>query len=436
MKSSCVARCCLATALILCVGALSGCSGLVKLSSDLRETARDIRLVSGTVTSPACRDCETIIVVLADEAGSSVDNYRVFERPGAFRLAALATSRYLFAFQDLNGDFEFQSDEPSGWFDLRDASFFFGQAEDIGIVLSGDAGRRRPASLGNLFDLRGSTLGRVDVQLGKPARLDDARFSPEAAAMGMWQPLRFMKEGYAGIYFLEPYAADKTPVLFVHGIAGSPRDLDDVIAVLDRRRFQPWLMNFPSGLDIRALGDGLVGLLAELRHRFGFAELHIVAHSMGAVVVREYLAECARSGGCDYARRFISISAPFGGDSAARLGVEYAPVVMPVWRSLASDGTFIKRLFDEPLPDSVTHFLVFGFRNSATLRSASGDGVIPLASQLRPEAQTQARALRGFDEDHMSILANQQVLRYIKEILEGRDQRRPARPQRAMPGGL
>ena len=35
---------------------------------------------------------------------------------------------------------------------------------------------------------------------GKPARLDDARFSPEAAAMGMWQPLRFMKEGYAGIY--------------------------------------------------------------------------------------------------------------------------------------------------------------------------------------------------------------------------------------------
>jgi hypothetical protein len=36
----------------------------------------------------------------------------------------------------------------------------------------------------------------------------------------------------------------------------------------------------------------------------------------------------------------------------------------------------------------------------------------------------------------MSILANQQVLRYIKEILEGRDQRRPARPQRAMPGGL
>ena len=84
------------------------------------------------------------------------------------------------------------------------------------------AGRRLPASLGNLFDLRGSTLGRVDVQLGKPARLDDARFSPEAAAMGMWQPLRFMKEGYAGIYFLEPYAADKTPVLFVHGIGWQP----------------------------------------------------------------------------------------------------------------------------------------------------------------------------------------------------------------------
>jgi hypothetical protein len=109
---------------------------------------------------------------------------------------------------------------------------------------------------------------------------------------------------------------------------------------------------------------------------------------------------------------------------------------MPVWRSLASDGTFIKRLFDEPLPDGVTHFLVFGFRNAATLRSASGDGVIPLASQLRPEAQLQARALRGFDEDHMSILGNRQVLLYVKEILEGRDQRRPVRPPRAMSSGL
>ena len=436
MKSSCVARYILAAAIILSVGALSGCSGLVKLSSDLRETTRDIRLVSGTVTSPVCRDCETIVVVLSDEAGQNVDNYRVFERPGMFRLAALATSRHLFAFQDLNGDFEFQPDEPSGWFDLRDASFFFGQAENVEIKLSVDSGRPMPARLGNLFDLRGSTLGRVDVQLGKPARLDDARFSAGAAAMGMWQPLRFMKEGYAGIYFLEPYAKDKTPVLFVHGIGGSPRDLEDIIAALDRRRFQPWLMNYPSGLDIRALGDGLLGLLAELRHRFGFAELHLVAHSMGGIVVREYLAECTRSDGCDYARRFVTISAPFGGDSAARLGVEYAPVVMPVWRSLASDGTFIKRLFDEPLPDGVTHFLVFGFRNSATLRSASGDGVIPLASQLRPEAQLQARALRGFDEDHMSILANPQVLRYIKEILEGGDQRRPARPPRAMSGGL
>ena len=436
MKSSCVARYILAAAIILSVGALSGCSGLVKLSSDLRETTRDIRLVSGTVTSPVCRDCETIVVVLSDEAGQNVDNYRVFERPGMFRLAALATSRHLFAFQDLNGDFEFQPDEPSGWFDLRDASFFFGQAENVEIKLSVDSGRPMPARLGNLFDLRGSTLGRVDVQLGKPARLDDARFSAEAAAMGMWQPLRFMKEGYAGIYFLEPYAKDKTPVLFVHGIGGSPRDLEDIIAALDRRRFQPWLMNYPSGLDIRALGDGLVGLLAELRHRFGFAELHLVAHSMGGIVVREYLAECTRSDGCDYARRFVTISAPFGGDSAARLGVEYAPVVMPVWRSLASDGTFIKRLFDEPLPDGVTHFLVFGFRNSATLRSASGDGVIPLASQLRPEAQLQARALRGFDEDHMSILANPQVLRYIRGTLEGGAPRRRAPPPRAMSGGL
>ena len=98
---------------------------------------------------------------------------------------------------------------------------------------------------------------------------------------------------------------------------------------------------------------------------------------------------------------------------------------MPVWRSLAPDGSFIKRLFDEPLPEGSTHYLLFGFRNSATLRTASGDGVIPLTSQLRAEAQEQSRAVRGFDEDHMSILGNTQVLRYVNEILEGHDRRLP-----------
>jgi len=54
-------------------------------------------------------------------------------------------------------------------------------------------------------------------------------------------------------------------VLFVHGINGTPRDFKAIIQGLDRKSFQPWVLDYPSGLDLRALGDGLVGILAELR---------------------------------------------------------------------------------------------------------------------------------------------------------------------------
>jgi hypothetical protein len=122
---------------------------------------------------------------------------------------------------------------------------------------------------------------------------------------------------------------------------------------------------------------------------------------------------------CDYVRSFTSISSPFGGASAARSGIAYAPVVMPVWRSMAPESDFLRELFATPLPRGVHHHLLFGYHNTSTLSSQSGDGTIPLASQLRAAAQEQAKSLHGIDEDHMSILANAQTWRYVEAIIAG-----------------
>jgi hypothetical protein len=42
---------------------------------------------------------------------------------------------------------------------------------------------------------------------------------------------------------------------------------------------------------------------------------------------------------------------------------------------------------------------------------------VAVSSELRPEAQDEARSLRGFDEDHTSILRSAEVAAYLNGIL-------------------
>lgn len=404
-------------AMLACLSILSGCSNLARLAADIRETGDRLRVISGRIVSPVCKDCEVIVVVTGDDQGQEVHNYRVFERPGNFRVAALRDSKFLIAFQDMNRDFAYQADEPAVWHDLSGSGIDAGDVAGVELYLPGPTDRPVPPALKRLFDLRGSTLGKIDVQVGNVLALDDERFSQQSASMGMWEPIGFMKSGRAGIFFLEPYDPARIPVLFVHGINGSPRNFTKMIQGLDARKFQAWVLNYPSGLDLRALGDGLVGLLAELRHRYGFNTLHYVAHSMGGLMVREYMAECVRAKTCDYAGNFVSISTPFGGVASTALWIDYARVVMPVWRNLVPDGPFLKDLLISPLPPGVRHTMMVTYRNASRLSRDSGDGVIPLESQLRREAQRQATVIRGFNEDHIGVLQSMETIEELNQAL-------------------
>lgn len=398
---------------------MAGCTNFSALHKDMQESRSQLGRIAGEALSESCPDCPIVLVTLEKPDSAHVHTYRVYERAGAFSLFTRGVSRYLFAFNDLNNDFQFQESEPHAWLRLPESFGAGAQIENLKLTLTTRAERPLPA-FGNLFDLRGADSGSIDVQLGTPAHLGDPRFDDDIAGIGLWQPWRFMKEGYAGVYFLDKYDPGKTPVLFVHGINGSPRSFAMLAGSLDRSRFQPWVFYYPSGFELSAMGDGMFGLLSELHHRYGFNDLHIVAHSMGGLVSRGYLKTCAGTDTCRYLRSFISISSPFGGHEAARSGVDYAPAVIPVWRSMVPSSRFLRTLFAEPPPAGVAHHLLFGYRNNAVVGSGSSDGTVSLSSQLRPEAQNQAASVRGFDEDHMSILDAVEVLEYINRLLEAR----------------
>jgi hypothetical protein len=395
----------------------AGCANFNKLDADLRSAERELSLVSGHLKSSVCGSCSFVLLALG-EAGRDVDNVQIYDGAGQFRMQISASTRALFVFHDMNGDGRHQATEPSFVYKIERAHSC-PKLNDLVLDVGGLGAGNGPVEAFSETE-SSSWLGMFPVSMGQVESLSADRFSDQNAEFGMWQPISFMKMGYAGIYFLEQYSPDKIPVLFVHGVNGTPRHFEPLINALDRTKYQPWVVYYPSSIKLRTLGNQLYTLMGLMHKRHRFSRLHVVAHSMGGLVAREYLARCAMHNGCSYLQTFSSISSPFGGHPAAVLGVKYAPVAMPVWEHLVPDSAFLQRLFEHPLPNKLPHYLIFSYRNSGVLGSESGDGVVSLVSQLRPAVQQQAREIRGFDEDHMSILASSQVHRYIIDLL-GRD---------------
>ena len=113
-------------------------------------------------------------------------------------------------------------------------------------------------------------------------KLTEPRFSDETAKQGMWRPLDFLTGGNAGIYFLEPYSDPKTPILFVHGINGSPRNFAYLTEHIDdRAHFQPWLFYYPSGAHLENVAKRLNQMVEQLQGQYKFKKIVVIAHSMG-----------------------------------------------------------------------------------------------------------------------------------------------------------
>jgi pimeloyl-ACP methyl ester carboxylesterase len=142
----------------------------------------------------------------------------------------------------------------------------------------------------------------------------------------------------------------------------------------------------------------------------------VVAHSMGGLVAREFI-NIQHSHKTPLVDSFISISTPWNGHATAASGVKYAPVVIPVWRDMVPGSPFLKKLVADPL-QNIPHYLLFGFKGSSKVAGQTSDGVVTIRSQLRPVTQEQAQLVRGFDEDHVSILENTDVSALINRILK------------------
>jgi pimeloyl-ACP methyl ester carboxylesterase len=381
----------------------------------------------GTVATDSPR-AHPLVVVLARWEGESlvlVDHF-VRDRPGAFFFTAAAGRYVVSAFEDTNANLRYEPDEPA--IPLSDAPTIdatVGEVvSNIELVVRSDrrAGFAESIDVSALIarthnDQMNVSFGHVKVR-GEVAPLADPRFALENGGKGLWEPFDFLLEVGAGIYFLQPYEPGKTPVLFVHGMGGSPREFAHLIANLDRSRFQPWVFYYPSGTYVERVAGHLLELVVELRIRHRFERVVVVAHSMGGLLSRAFIMQREAAGGETLVSPFVSISTPWGGHASAQQGVDRAPVVVYSWEDMAPKSSFLRELFARPLPDDLCHHLIFGYERNELRPGASSDKVIDVSSQLRFEAQREARSVYGIEADHASILRSAETSMVLNELLE------------------
>ncbi len=262
-------------------------------------------------------------------------------------------------------------------------------------------------------------LSNIEGQsaLGEVVSLTDARFSKRNSQLGLWRPADYARATNAGVYFIEPYVPHKTPVLFVHGINGSPAQFLYLLERLDRSRFQPWVYAYPSGTHLEVVVEHLDRTITTLERRYRLDALVVIAHSMGGLVARSFILRHSLMPGATPIPLFVSLSTPWDGHGSAALGVKHSPVVVDAWRDLVPGSPYLRGLFVTRLPDATRHWLLFTFNRRKTSFGESSDQSVSVASQLNASAQSEAARVVGFNNTHDGVLRDAAVATLINEAL-------------------
>jgi len=280
------------------------------------------------------------------------------------------------------------------------------------IVITDSSAVEVPPIFGDQFT---QLVDRLLKTIGEVTTLDDPRFSDSMVSKGVYQPVEFFRSAGPRLYMLQPYNPRLLPVVFVHGMNGSPRSFREMIAGMDNTRFQPWVFYWPTGMPVEISGWALDQSLEYLSYRYGFDRCDLIGYSMGGLVARTALNIRAKENRPLVVRNFVSISTPWGGDPAATKGVNLSPVVVPSWRNMDPTGVYLKTLFDQSWPPGVRYSLFFGYGGGGG--SKNTDGTVSLESVLKREAEDHASYIFGFDDDHVSIPSDPDVIEKLSAQL-------------------
>lgn len=390
--------------------AIPGCS-LNEISKQTK-IVEDIGYIKGNIRLTSNRKGPVIVLHLEDHKGVPALRSRVFATSnGDFHFVALPGEHYIAAFIDSNKDGHYQQGEHGN---------FYGSPTIINVAPHQTVILKTITIAGPLP--KSSTKHKavdktraVWTNIGQVTTLNDPRFARKNYDMGLWKPFDFLDVAEGGLFFLQKYQRRKVPVIFVHGAKGGPADWKPVIKRLDKRRFQAWVLYYPSGMRLDTISDYLVEAISRLQVKYGFERYYVVAHSMGGLVTRSFVKKNVEraNGSLTTPRLVVTINSPMNGMDSASSGVKYSPIVVPSWRDIESGSSFLKEIHEWNWPQEVPYHLVVSYKDGK-----SGDGVASLQSSVPLKLQSESTRLYVFNNTHVGTLSDKKFLVLLNRILK------------------
>ncbi len=331
---------------------------------------------------------------------------------GMYRFYVPPETYYIAAYQDLNKDGLYQRSEAAAIYGGTSSA----DAKPITIKV-GDKVKLATLTVArplvsdkktdNLsFEIKGDHTGEV-------VSLDNPKFEQEVSSLGLWQPITFLEQHGVGLYLLQPYSPNLTPVIFIHGAGGDPRNFSMMIDSLDRNNYQPWVLHYPSGISLDIVSDYLVRSINKLHAQYQFKQFSLVAHSMGGLVLRSTVMKYQNSEHEAKITSAMTINSPMMGMASAAAGVVMSPIVVSSWRDVAEGSQFIDDVISWPWPKNIPYYLVFSYETGE-----GDDGVVSLESQIPVSLQEEATKLYGFNAGHASALSDADFISLFKRLME------------------
>ncbi len=375
-----------------------------------RRSSNKTAMIIGNVASANSSQQPVLVVAYAQGLKNRKRSDRIYsvilDEPGEFMLYVPAGDYRVFTIVDFNNNNRFEQFETSGTFN---ETIFLKMGEvksDIRIESKEEplVSVVFPEKLGVAYDFDSVEYGWSN---GEIVKIYDAIFSPKNAEAGLWSADRFIKIFGANIFLVEEYDPEKIPILFVHGIQGSPQEWIPFYIRMDKSRYQPLLFYYPSGMRLELVTRILFERLKALNNQYRFKKMAVTAHSMGGFVTQTLLTERDLKKDLDFVKLYITLATPWTGFESADLAIATSPVVLPSWIDVSSRSVFIKKLLKKTLPKDIPYYLFYGKNDQVSGGKA-----------LDQRAFMNAKAKLGFQVNHASILSDKKVWLAYQQILD------------------
>lgn len=190
---------------------------------------------------------------------------------------------------------------------------------------------------------------------------------------------------------------EQQPIILLHGLFQSPACWLWFKFCLHRQGFSSLhTIALPPWKDVEILTERLAKRVDELRQTNGRKKVHLIGHSMGGIIARNYL---QIRGGADKVDHCLLIATPNGGSKLAPF------TLSSLGRLLMPGSPFLQRLATTPLPQEA---------RISTIYSRHDNMVLPYEHARLDGAHNIELSGSG----HTSLLFRRQVLRSIVERLK------------------